>query len=173
MLKNQGEQKEALYLMDACPRPSLSVTQTTRKNINYSDPAQTRRAGAWAARKRLIRVVLPAPKKPDTRKNGMEISGCIKKTGPHWAARLEKIPATCYSPMAYTTVPSPLGPFTFVFGMGTRVSSPPWSPEKLFSRIPPPESDRDTIYKIRQLHKATGPACVQETIPERPSRTAD
>lgn len=37
-------------------------------------------------------------------------------------AAFEINPATCYSPKAYTIVPSPLRGLTAVFGMGTGVS---------------------------------------------------
>ena len=55
----------------------------------------------------------------------------IKKTGSNsanvWAVR--RFPAPCYSPIVKFTVPSPLEPLTTVFGKGTCVSAPLWTPE--------------------------------------------
>ena len=55
-----------------------------------------------------------------------------KKDGPISAndRSVRKYPASCYSPIVKFTVPSPLGPLTTVFGKGTCVTAPLWTPEK-------------------------------------------
>ena len=47
---------------------------------------------------------------------------------------LKKIPASCYSPIVKFTVPSPLKPLTTVFGKGTCVSAPLWTPEIYYNK---------------------------------------
>ena len=46
----------------------------------------------------------------------------------------KKFPASCYSPIVKFTVPSPLEPLTTVFGKGTCVSAPLWTPEKYYNK---------------------------------------
>ena len=46
---------------------------------------------------------------------------------------VKKFPAPCYSPIVKFTVPSPLEPLTTVFGKGTCVTAPLWTPEKKFT----------------------------------------
>ena len=81
-----------------------------------------------------------------------------RKKGPPGSRRsgrpLEEKPwrrATLPRPIA--AVPSPLGPFTSVFGMGTGVASPPWPPGKRDGRRERPDNRTGPVAPKRRWGK--------------------
>ena len=81
----------------------------------------------------IVKFTVPSPLEPLTiatypqkspvrhKKNRLKQCECL--------SRKKKFPAPCYSPIVKFTVPSPLEPLTTVFGKGTCVSAPLWTPE--------------------------------------------
>ena len=77
------------------------------------------------------------------------------------AARIAKIRAALEEkpwrratlPRPIAAVPSPLGPFTSVFGMGTGVASPPWPPGKRDGRRERPDNRTGPVAPKRRWGK--------------------
>ena len=148
----RGQTSREAGIRDFCSHGTTqNVTELPCRSVLFScQPANLRPWDPATLRPR--DPATPRPREPaNPRTHG-------RKKGPPGSRRsgrpLEEKPwrrATLPRPIA--AVPSPLGPFTSVFGMGTGVASPPWPPGKRDGRRERPDNRTGPVAPKRRWGK--------------------